>query len=247
MKIMEKSKLLSLLEHLKVKLYVFRPILRPFYKLFIAKKQLELRNEVFLKNAIDVLETFDKAMKTGGYPYTLAFGSLLGAVREKGFIKHDLDIDTAMWADDYDDRLQETLRDFGFERIHSYTVDKGASAREETYEKNGVSIDIFFFYPPINKYPYCCDFLNHQGKESLVDSVKRYSSKMIVRRIELPMTKKITLAQFDRLKLPIPAESHNILLFRYGHDYMIPNEHWSIATSYNEHIIVWEGKTVEAE
>lgn len=238
---------MEIIEFLKRKFYILRPLLRPFYKTFIANKQESMRRSVFQNNAINVLDAFDKAMKTGGYHYTLAFGSLLGAVREGGFIKHDLDIDTAMWAEDYNDRLQETLRDFGFKRIHCYTVDKGVSAREETYEKDGVSIDIFYIYPAIDEYPYCCDFLNHYGKESVSEAMKRYSNNMVARRIQLPMSHDIQYTAFESLYLPIPKNAEQILAFRYGADYMTPNPNWSMVGSYDKNITIWEGKKVVSE
>ena len=86
--------------------------------------------------------------------YTLIFGSMLGAVREKGFIKHDVDIDVAMWAEDYSPRVQKSLEEAGFKLDHRYLIDEGVLAREETYVKNDVSIDVYCIFPPIDKYPY---------------------------------------------------------------------------------------------
>ena len=55
------------------------------------------RNALFHKNGIKVLKAFDECLTSNGFTYTLAFGTMLGAIREQGFIPHDLDIDVAMW------------------------------------------------------------------------------------------------------------------------------------------------------
>jgi hypothetical protein len=241
-----KIRMMEFLEWVKGKLYFLRPLLRPFYVWLIAGRQSSMRKEVFLNNAREVLSTFNTAMNEAGLNYTLAFGTLLGAVREKGFIKHDADIDTAMWAEDYGPEIDAALTKKGFKLVHRYTVDGGASAREETYALNGVTVDIFYFYPAIDQYPYCCDFLNHEGKESLKDSMKRYSDTMVARRIQLPLSKECQLTEFEGLMLPVPVNSTEILIFRYGPDYMTPVKNWSMENSYNKYITVWEGKKVEA-
>ena len=247
MNTINRVKVLDSLSFIKEKLYFLRPFLRPIYRKFFAKRQKSLRNSIFLANAIDVLERFDIAMKEGGIQYTLAFGTLLGAVREKGFIKHDFDIDVAVWATDYSSVLQSVLFKHDFRLSHRYTVENGKLAREETYSLNGVSIDIFFFYPAIDQYPYCCDFLNHFGPESFVDSTRQYSKHMIARRIQLPLSHDIKYVSFDRLVLPIPTNSTEILSFRYGPDYMTPNPNWSMTQSYNKYITPWEGVKVDVE
>lgn len=49
----------------------------------------------------DMLEEFDRVCRLHGVQYFLNYGSLLGAIRHKGFIPWDNDIDTVMTRDDY--------------------------------------------------------------------------------------------------------------------------------------------------
>ena len=51
---------------------------------------------------IDLLVSFDKVCRSYNLRYSLAFGSLLGMVRHKGFIPWDDDIDVVMPREDYE-------------------------------------------------------------------------------------------------------------------------------------------------
>lgn len=213
-----------------------KTLLKPFYysyKNFLVNK----RNKYFMMNAKQVLNSFDKSMNEGGYFYTLAFGTLLGAVREKGFIKHDLDIDVFMWAEDWNYELQRHLEKSGFNLVHRYLVGEGSLGREETYAKDDISIDIFYIYPAVELYPYCCDFLSFPDTATARQSMSVHGA-VIARRIELPIKKERIYASFENLQLYIPKNFKEILTFRYGPDYMIPNHNWTIH-SHDNHIVEW--------
>lgn len=195
------------------------------------------RNKQFKNNAYSVLSEFTSCLERNNIPYTLAFGTLLGGIREKGFIKHDLDIDLAMWRDERPDNLPQMLSEVGFKLEHAFLVDDGRLGLEETYTKNGVGIDIFYFFPAINKYPYCCDFLTMEGTATFEASMKKYG-EVKTRRVELPMSKECQHVMFEDLKLSAPINANEILEFIYGKDYMIPNPQWS-ATSHVDHIVEW--------
>lgn len=51
---------------------------------------------------LNMLEKFDEHCKHYGINYSLAYGSMLGCVRNKGFIPWDDDVDVVMKRDDYD-------------------------------------------------------------------------------------------------------------------------------------------------
>ncbi len=57
---------------------------------------------------LDMLIAFDKVCRNNNIPYWLEYGSLIGAVRHKGFIPWDDDIDVSVLEEDKD-RLRECL------------------------------------------------------------------------------------------------------------------------------------------
>lgn len=213
--------------------------LRPFYYGFKEMSQ-KRKNRLFCKNALAVLMLFDKCCEENAIKYTLAFGTLLGAIREQGFIKHDLDIDVCVWNSEYSENIPNSLRKYGFKLTHTFLVDNGKLGREETYFLDGVSIDIFYFYEKMNDYPYCCDFLMYGNSPTFRKSMELYG-KVLPRRIELPMSKERKKVRFETIELYIPENAVEILAFRYGEDYMTPKPNWNIK-SHDAHIVEWSEK-----
>ena len=60
----------------------------------------------FQLRSVSVLEAVDKVCEEHGLRYFIVDGSLLGAVRHKGFIPWDDDIDIAMPREDYDKLIE---------------------------------------------------------------------------------------------------------------------------------------------
>ena len=51
---------------------------------------------------LEILQYFDTVAKENDITYYLAFGTLLGAIRHKGFIPWDTDIDVTLTRDEYE-------------------------------------------------------------------------------------------------------------------------------------------------
>ena len=214
-------------------------LIRPLYHCTLKKWKKQTEKKKFKENAHNVLESFVKCMDDNNLYYTLAFGSLLGAVREKGFIKHDMDIDVFMWAEDYNPSIVACLESSGFKLEYEFIVKGGVLGREQTFVKNDIGIDIFYIYPPINELPYCCDFIMVNDCTSFESQIKKHGG-VACRRIELPFKKGRKLTKFEDLEVYIPTNSDELLKFRYGDDYMIPNPKWTPGKT-NKYIIHWNG------
>lgn len=238
----------DIIEDLAVRFYknkiikgLFAPLFHVYLRYTSEAKEIDNLKKNFSIHGLEVLKSFDDIMSGSNIKYSLAFGSMLGAVREKGFIKHDLDIDVYVWIEDYSSSFVDLLKSNGFSLKHTFSVDNDKLGKEDTIEKNGVQIDIFYVYPALfgRKYPYCCDFVVFDDCRSRRQSIRKHGG-LLPRRIEMPMSNEVVRVPFENTKLPILNNAHEYLSFRYGTDYMTPNPNWVNST--NKYIIPWVDK-----
>lgn len=199
-----------------------RYLLKPIYRKIVFKHEDKEKNKSFITNGLKIISEFDRALSDNSIPYILMFGSLLGAIREKGFIRHDLDIDIAIWDDDYTEKIKNILNNAGFKLVKSINVDNGKFAREETYIKAGIGIDVFYLYPYSNSEGYVCCFRNFPGSLNFEHSINEYGGLLPVQYF-FPIDREIERVLFEgKLRLPIPKNAHEIMKCIYGESYMIP-------------------------
>lgn len=74
---------------------------------------------------LELLTEFDHICKEHGLRYTLAAGTLLGAVRHKGFIPWDDDVDVCMPRPDYEKLLQIISQEGALPEYLTYSKDRG--------------------------------------------------------------------------------------------------------------------------
>ena len=206
---------------------------RPWYSKILNSK----RKKAIAKNGIKVLYEFDKVLQDNNIFYSVYAGTMLGAIREKGFIKHDLDLDTVMFCDDYKPQNRIHLENAGFKLIRTFLVNDGSLGREETYEKDGVCIDIFYVYKD-DAYPtYLCEF-QAIGNCNFYDTMKKYGY-VNVRRFEYPIKKEVKRVPFETIEVNILTNAEEWLSSRYGSDFMIPNPGFKDKKE-NPHIYMWK-------
>lgn len=199
-----------------------RKYIKPLYRKIVISRENNSKNDLFRKNGLKVIKEFDEILTDNSIPYILFFGSLLGAIREKGFIKHDLDIDVAIWNEDYSKIIKEILERAGFKLTKNILVEDGRFAREETYEKDGIGIDIFYIYPYSEKEGYVCCFRNYPNSINFEHSIAKFGGLYSV-QYYFPIEKKIKRILFENaLLLPIPSNAHDIMKCIYGASYMTP-------------------------
>lgn len=196
--------------------------------------------KVFKKNGFEALASFDKILTEHGYKYTLAFGTLLGAVRENNFIPYDDDIDVAMWYDDFTPTIIDCLAAGGIKLKHSFSVSDGKLGKEDSFDYKGVQIDVFYFYRDENNVVYCCDFVNQPDCATRSSSVKKHGG-LLPRKLFMPLGNDISRIQFKGIEVSIPSNYKEILSFRYGEDYMTPKPGWKPKTEYIKEVPEWLG------
>lgn len=200
--------------------------IKPCILKIIKPIELKFKNKRLLKQGISVLSNFDEILSANNIPYSLIFGTLLGAVREKGFIKHDLDIDVAVLNNVDFFKLNSILIDSGFELIRRAETDNGDFSRELTYMKDGIQIDIFFFYPyeesKEDQYYYTVVYVPFPDYNSLEESIKNAGGAMPIQLI-LPYAQETERIRFENIFLPAITNRIEFLEARYGKNWKIPD------------------------
>ncbi len=198
----------------KIAIILFRPLYRFFYRDRIISK----KRKYFLKNSSPLMKNFNLAFQQLHISYWLAFGTLLGAIREKGFIQHDLDIDVGVFRSDRTPELQKMLEKYGFKKLRSISLEQVEV--EETYQYQNVSIDIFYFEKSADNLSFFCyDFIRpstHVLKEN----------EFVPRKITWPFNG-FSAYNFMGIITQIPSNYKELLSAHYGADYMIPNPSWN--------------------
>ena len=153
--------------------------------------------------------------------YYLQFGSLLGVIRDKDFIKHDDDIDLTVV-----DPLvspQNVLRlllenDFHF--IHALKVNEYIVDFAVSYKK--LTVDFFFPIPVEreHKVGICCAYFNPSSEYERYDQ-NNYRVWFIPDNIRTKITR------FKGIDLKIPQDPEWLIEYIYGENWRNPIKNWS--------------------
>ena len=138
----------------------------------------QISKEQQKKIQLDVLKNIDEFCKENNIKYSLAFGTLLGAVRHQGYIPWDDDIDIMMTRDNYE-RFRSLYNSNRYPLIDlksdkSHPVSMGKVYDSETYfyyrgnikRKYGLFVDVF----PFDVVPEQLDI-----RENWLKLIKRYA------------------------------------------------------------------------
>ena len=96
------------------------------------------------KYGVETLRQADAALTECGYEMFLIFGTLLGAVRDHGFIPFDYDLDVGIVADGPTEEIHKAMKAHGLKMTRQTYIrtEKGDWITEETYNYKGVGIDL---------------------------------------------------------------------------------------------------------
>ncbi|CAA6812461.1 MAG: LicD family protein [uncultured Sulfurovum sp.] len=198
-------------------------IFRFFYRKIFVKYKLYKQNKNFLKYAEETLIQVNHIFKELDIQYWLEYGTLLGAIRDKSFIKHDLDIDLGIFLDDYSEDMEIIFKRYGFKKIRNISIDNNTYGLEESYVYKDIVIDLFYFTLKDNKM-YSHVFKNEEGKswhKTILDN-----GGLIVREMTFPYDG-FTTINFLGKQYPVPKNADEHLKSFYGEKYMIKDTEWN--------------------
>ncbi len=169
----------------------------------------------------ETLEKFDSICKEHNLRYSIAYGTMLGAVRHGGFIPWDDDADVQMPREDYEKLIALQYEDENYKILHySYSdsyfytfakmVDKSTELHEPYRGEKGMGVYIDIFpvdyvgdYETeapknVEKARKNCKFWEHLGSDIKVNKglSPKYIAKLVFRGTVFPFRKKL-LRHYD--------------------------------------------------
>ena len=185
---------------------------------------------------LGIMDYIHNICKEKGINYSLAYGSLLGAVRHKGFIPWDDDLDIALKRDEYDKLYQAILEDNNsIYKVVSwendsrypypfYRVYDSRTVYENNYIQNdielGICVDVFPFddYKDVNKEITKLDMYRRlsvytlygiRNKEAGIKNIIRY---LMLVAFRLTRVKTWNKKLNDSSKVPVNSEYIDYLM-----------------------------------
>lgn len=182
----------------------------------------------------NMLSKISSALKKQGIDYFLDSGTLLGMIREGGFISHDTDMDMGvLYENDFtEQKLDKALTSIGLKRHHAfYFHDKPAVI---TYSFDSIAVDFFMYFKT--------DIPNRWAQYCFERNVwKTYPSDDVfdVYQADCPITglKTITV---NNLELSVPENAEEYLASIYTENWRVPNPNWNYLDSPRAHFLEGE-------
>lgn len=192
--------------------------LKPIWVKFV-NRDSERQRKNFHKNGLEVIKRLGNACNQHKVIYWLDFGTLLGAIREKGFIPHDNDIDIGVRFEDRE-KFQKAITAAGFKLTREFIIknEKDLVGIEQTYHYKGVLVDIFYYIYLTDKTRIIYTFT------PIVDD-RLLQNKAEIKKTEVPYSEPMPYL-FKDVDVYIPTDFETCLKFYYGNNYMTPDPNY---------------------
>lgn len=197
------------------------PLVNILYTKYKEEKIKEYYNEKgkILRSVGDeiIYKCFDTIYTKHRKEIWLDYGTLLGAIREKDYIKHDFDIDLSMFAEDFTDDIIISLEEVGFKMKRLFwrenLTNKTRKITEVTFTYKGLDVDIFFSYKN-NKHKIVYSYIE---KDIIESQLNRYA--VLKEEYDFYGVESYT---FRNIKVLIPQKANYYLSQVYGPNFMTP-------------------------
>lgn len=192
--------------------------LTPIYEWYL-KRRSRKSCERLQKNGYDISTRIGEILDKSNISYFFTYGTLLGLIRDNGFIKHDNDLDIGILkTDDFSwDDLSSLLSKSGLTKLHEFGID--GKVTEQTYIYNGTGIDFFLYEYEDNKMISYVYFKkdNFEYKNEYERSVSKMISSQII---------DFKYIVNNGVKFRIPKNAEQYLEDIYSETWRVPNPNW---------------------
>lgn len=184
---------------------------------FRIKKMIRTKNKAFLSDGKSVFCDFCSVLNSNQIKFWLVYGTLLGYIREGKILDFDCDFDVGVWYTDYSQELENKLQENGFKLVHQYRSISEYQAFEQTYEKDGVSIDVFYHFK--NETRIWANVFYREPASALEENIYR------IRELDYPLADLKQITFLDNY-VYIPCNAEVYLEEIYGSNWRIPDPNY---------------------
>lgn len=187
-------------------------------------RETRIQKQAFLKYGLEALHQAVSTTDQCKGKLFLAFGSLLGAFREKGFIPFDYDLDLGLIASERSDELVFNMKKHGFTLLRQYYIKTTGRICEDKFDYKGVHIDVHYFYPDTKGNLTCDLCLPHESKPWR-EANATDGFPTIIRTVP-----ESTFSRQDFLGVQVymPDRTEEWLKTLYGEHFMTPDPKWTM-------------------
>jgi len=171
------------------------------------------------RHGLEALSLLNEVSRETGRPLWLYYGTLLGAYREHGFIKHDVDIDVSMYASDFDASFERALYDRGFKILRFFrrvdaTHPEDRRTTELTLKFKHVQIDVFLQFQEQGR-TFCYLWTDDDKPRNVWKGRLDFFEPSGFKEID-----------FLGVRAFVPEKTREFLEDKYGQDFMTPMPGW---------------------
>lgn len=183
-------------------------------------KLKEQKRKMIAMHGVSLIHYLQVLLQNSKIKFFFDMGTLLGIIRNGSLLKHDLDVDIAVYADSEEQKLaiRKMLIANGSKIQYSYSVD-GLGTVEESYVHDGIKFDISY-------YTRSCDvdicYLFYLEPNRVYES----ADVMSVVRLECSTIEDIVQIDFNGVSINVPSNSEKYLEQRYGSTWRIPDTNY---------------------
>ena len=172
-------------------------------------------------HGLEVLGLMNKILVENSIEYCIAYGTLLGFVREGGFLRHDDDIDLFVNINDVSD-MAHTVRlieEGGF--VFKHVLMFRDKVLYYTFEHKGISVDLFSYSKDAAN-----DKLYTYSVYTDTDAHYEDINQNGWCTITLPLIKGFVLETKDKINYMVPSNGEQLLEAYYGKSWRCPDPKW---------------------